>query len=150
MFYDNTKKPTKPADKEKSKFDEYMENLRDLKISWLSKMGKTFLLFFFLMFLLQNVLILDSAETALNMYEEMLKEFPDYILVHTSYLQSLDPMDVKRQLPSFKPDHKINTDVMYKIISVCTAAMKNIDQNELLAYFALKTDTRMDSAKIKT
>lgn len=40
VLYDNTKKITKIPDKDKTKFEEYTENLRDLKTSWLAKMGK--------------------------------------------------------------------------------------------------------------
>lgn len=59
-------------------------------------------------------------------------------------------MEPKKQLPVFKKDHTVNTEELNKIISVCDAAIKNISLDNLLAYFAVKTDTRTDSAKIKT
>lgn len=40
ILYDNAKKITKVADKDKTKQEEYAESLRDLKTSWLSKLGK--------------------------------------------------------------------------------------------------------------
>lgn len=39
ILYDNTKKITKIPDKDKTKLEEYTESLRDLKTSWLSKLG---------------------------------------------------------------------------------------------------------------
>lgn len=80
----------------------------------------------------------------------MLKGFPDHLLIHTSYLQSLDPMEPKRQLPVFNKEHTINSDDIVRIMSVCDNVIGNINQENLLAYFAVKNDTRSDSAKIKT
>lgn len=39
VLYDNSKKITKVVEKDKTKTEEYMESLRDLKTSWLSKLG---------------------------------------------------------------------------------------------------------------
>lgn len=86
---------------------------------------------------------------ATTLYEELLKEFPDHMLTFTSYLQSLDPMEPKKQLPVFT-EHSVNTEDINKIVSVCDEAIKNINQDSLLTYFALRTDTRSESAKIKS
>lgn len=97
-----------------------------------------------------KLFVVDSAEAASSLYEELLKTFPDHVLVFTSYLQSLDPMEPKKQLPVFKEEHAVNTDDLNKVISVCDTAINSINQENLLAYFAVKTDTRTDSIKIKT
>lgn len=92
----------------------------------------------------------DTVETANALYEELLRDYPEHILIHTSYLQSFDPIEPKRQLPVFKKDHTINVDDLKKVISVCDTAIDSIKQDSLLAYFSVKHDTRSDSAKIKT
>lgn len=58
-------------------------------------------------------------------------------------------MEPKRQLPVFKKEHSINVDDINKIVAVCDAAIKSVNQENLLAYFAVKTDTRTDNIKIK-
>lgn len=93
--------------------------------------------------------VLDSTEAATSLYEELLQEFPDHTVIHTSYLQSLDPMEPKRQLPVFKKEHTINIDDVNKIITICDTAVKSINQESLLAYFAVKNDPRPESSKIK-
>lgn len=41
IMYENPKKNNKSTDKEKSKYEEYREALRDFKANWLSKIGKS-------------------------------------------------------------------------------------------------------------
>lgn len=94
--------------------------------------------------------IVDTVETANTLYEELLRDYPDHILSHTSYLQSFDPIEPKRQLPVFNKEHTIKVDDLKRVISVCDAAIDSIKQDSLLAYFSVKHDVRSDSAKIKT
>lgn len=92
---------------------------------------------------------MSSATDAL--YEDSLKDFPDHLPLHTSYLQSIDPMEHKRQLPVLKEENysSLNADEAKKIIGICDTALKSINQDTLLAYFAVKADLRPDAANIK-
>lgn len=99
--------------------------------------------------------LVDNPE---NLYEELCQEFPDCLQLHTALLQALNPMDPKRQLPLLKNQltspqpQEQNTKVINswsKIISVSTTVLDNINQEALLAYFAIKNDQRVDAAKIK-
>uniref|UniRef100_V5I9M9 Tripeptidyl-peptidase 2 n=1 Tax=Anoplophora glabripennis TaxID=217634 RepID=V5I9M9_ANOGL len=112
---------------EKTKQDEYNEAVRDVKTQWLPK--------------------LDSA-TAETLYEELIKEYPDHLLVHSAYLQVLDPLD-KRVLPTFKKQ-TWSADDLNKVISICNKVTESLSEESILAFIATKTDLRPDAAKIKS
>ncbi|CAH0562147.1 unnamed protein product [Brassicogethes aeneus] len=111
---------------DKTKFDEYKEAIRDLKVQWLSK--------------------LDNANSE-SLYEELSKTYEDYLPVHTAYLQGLETLD-RKILPGANQS-KGNADLV-KIIDVCNKVLESINEEALLAYIGLKVDTRGDAAKIKT
>ncbi|VEN47893.1 unnamed protein product [Callosobruchus maculatus] len=73
----STKKSSNGNTSEKSKQEEYNDALRDLKTQWLSKM---------------------EASVASSMYEELTTQYPDHSVVHSAYLQVIDPLD-KRYFP---------------------------------------------------
>ncbi|KAJ8975804.1 hypothetical protein NQ317_013735 [Molorchus minor] len=111
---------------DKTKLEESNEAIRDLKTQWLSK--------------------LDVAN-AEKMYEELCKEYPDHILIHSAFLQVLDPLD-KRVLPSFKK--QCSVDDLDKVITICNKVIDSIKEESILAFIATKTDLRPDAAKIKS
>lgn len=160
VLYDSNKKITKPVDKDKSKHEEYTEAIRDLRTSWLAKMGNT-IHHLYVRNTDDNYVYLDSLDVTESIYEELLKEFPDHLSIYTSYLQSLDPMEHKRQLPILQDSVVVKVEtsnettdisdgaVKSKIIQVCDTALENIDQDGVLTFFAMKTDARSDTAKMK-
>lgn len=91
------------------------------------------------------------------MYNEVLDMFPDYLPVHVSFCQKLDPAEIKHQLPfTYKKSLTSITelgaakDVCARIVALCDIVIGGTDSNALLAYYGLKTDVRPDAAKIKT
>lgn len=81
----------------------------------------------------------------------MLKEFPDYLPTHTAYLQSLEVMESKKQLPLLNKEAIAaqKEEDIKKIITVCDKALENIYNNSLLMFFSIKNDQRCDAAQIK-
>ncbi|XP_018328349.1 tripeptidyl-peptidase 2 [Agrilus planipennis] len=125
--------PPVKYERTRTKKEEYKEILRDLKTTWISKM--------------------ETQEDAERLYEEVKREFPDNPQAHVHMLQFLDPMDVKKQLPGLNREdiQKYNVqDIQTKIFPICQATIGSIDQNALLAYFALKSDNRLDAVKIRS
>ncbi|KAJ8930438.1 hypothetical protein NQ314_016765 [Rhamnusium bicolor] len=90
----------------------------------------------------------DSA-AAETTYEDLLKEYPDHLLIHSAYLQVLDPLD-KRILPSFKKQTCSIEDDLNKVINICNKVIESINEESVLAFMATKTDLRPDAAKIKS
>lgn len=127
----NAKKPSTSngSNLEKSKTDEYKEALRDPKTQLLSKM---------------------DATTAQTMYEELLQEYPDHLVIHSAYLQVIDPLD-KRALPTvtkLKQNGSVE-DINNKVINICNKVLSGLNASSILAFIATKTDLRPDAAKIK-
>ncbi|XP_071441524.1 tripeptidyl-peptidase 2 [Hetaerina americana] len=166
-------------DKERTKWDEYCEALRDLKTTWLSKME------------------LIQQSTAL--YEELKSSHPDHLAVHVARLQSLEAekeklkekkkdsgkkgankaseggkeaekgkegekeIDEKASASSEKGSHgddgekEVGDDckqekiisILRQIVIVADAVIKAVNQPSLLAYYGMKVDNRPDASKIK-
>lgn len=83
----------------------------------------------------------------------MKTEFPDFVSSHTAYLQTLDPMEIKRQLPPLSDeDYKtqpLTADVLNNIISICSKVLEEVNIDAVLIYLAIKNDQRPDAAQIK-
>lgn len=84
----------------------------------------------------------------------MCLEFPDHLPIHTAFVTSIiASIDSKRQLPylSLKDldQQELGSTYSDKIIKVCNELLENVNQEAVLAYYAVKTDTRVDAAKIK-
>ncbi|XP_067010836.2 tripeptidyl-peptidase 2 [Anabrus simplex] len=127
-------KVTDPKEKEKTKWEEYTEAVRDLKTSWLSK--------------------IESVEQATTLYDELKAQHRDHLPIHTAMLQCLDPTtEARRQLPRLErggePDPNAAQSAK-KVIAVANTILEAIDQTQLLAYFGIKSDNRPDAAKIKS
>uniref|UniRef100_A0A336M1F3 Tripeptidyl-peptidase 2 n=1 Tax=Culicoides sonorensis TaxID=179676 RepID=A0A336M1F3_CULSO len=124
---------------QKSKLDEYKENLRDFQMQQISKL---------------------DTENAENLYQELLKSFPNHLPIHSSMIQHLDTVnDIKTQLPSTwkQSAAKLNeTDLdtlhekLTKIDKLATLIIDGTDQDSLLNFYGRKSDLRADAAKIKT
>ncbi|XP_021931036.1 tripeptidyl-peptidase 2 [Zootermopsis nevadensis] len=119
-------------DKEKTKWDEYNEVIRDLRTSWLAK--------------------LDPDEQATSLYDELKKLYPDHLAVHTAMLQCLESNEPKKQLPFIEnvniSDNSVSA-MANQIIDIAEMVINNVDQTRLLAYFGTKTDQKPDAAKTK-
>lgn len=126
------KKSSSKAEKDKSKMEEYSEALRDLKNTYLAK--------------------LDPSEAAYNLYEELKTAYPEYLAIHSSMMQCLDPMENKKQLPLLQSFEMLNLDmdVYNKILAIADVILDAIDMDQLLSAIAVKTELRPDSAKIKS
>lgn len=95
---------------------------------------------------------MDVSSASEKLYEELSADFPDHLPIHTSFLQSIVSSDPKKQLPllTAKEIQAQNKSEIEKIIGVCNKALENINQESLLAYYALKSDQRLDATKIKS
>lgn len=113
---------------DKSKMEEYNDAIRDAKIQWLAKM---------------------DVATVDPLYESLVNEYRDYLPLYSAYLSVVDPLD-KRSLPSIEY-HNISIDVskLNTYLEICNNVIHSIKEEPLLAYMAMKVDTRPDAAKIK-
>lgn len=78
---------------------------------------------------------LETPEARTEVYEELVKESPDHIPIYIARLQALESdkaMDWKT------------------ILETANTALKFINVSELLEYYGLKSDNRVDAAKIKS
>lgn len=128
------------ANKEqKSKFEEYKENLRDFQIQQIAKL---------------------DAENAEEVYQDLLKAHPTHLPIHLAMIQLLDTAnDLKTQLPwTWKQNvGKLNeTDLealnekLTKIDKLSSLVLEETDQDALLKFYGMKSDQRPDAVKIKT
>lgn len=115
------------APSEKSKMDEYNDNLRDLGTIWIPKLDK------------------EGGE---KLYDELTKTYPNHLPIHSSYLQLIDLLD-KRVLPTFKKKSSGTLDELNKVIATCEKVLGSVNEETILAYMATKTDLRSDAAKHK-
>ncbi|CAL1545565.1 unnamed protein product, partial [Lymnaea stagnalis] len=73
-----------------------------------------------------------------TVYDELRKEFPTHVPVLISRMNALEAVDVN------------NIENLKEIIALGNEALTLIDTEGLLGYFGMKTDTRADSATIKS
>jgi len=128
----SSSKSSDAKDKEKTKLEEYNEEIRDLKTSWLAK--------------------LEPNEQAVSLYEELKDLYPDHLMVHTAMLQCLEPSEPKKQLPFIEnvtvPDHSVRATAL-KINNVADTIIGSVNQTQLLTYFGTKADLEPDASKTK-
>lgn len=126
--------------KEKSKFDEYKENLRD--------------------FLNNSIAKLEPAN-AEDLYKTLNKDYPEFHQAHMSMIQNLENnASVKIQQPLLlrqevakesKAEDVANLEkTCHRIVELANLIIKGINLDELLCYYGLKADFRPDAAKMKT
>lgn len=82
------------------------------------------------------------------MYCELLKNHPNNLPIHSSYLQMLDPLD-KKILPALGKKPTVTADDLNKIASTCDKVLNSLNEEAILASMAVKTDLRVDAAKLK-
>ncbi|XP_017768276.1 PREDICTED: tripeptidyl-peptidase 2 [Nicrophorus vespilloides] len=122
----NKKSSVKSSDKDKTKWEEYLDALRDVKVAWLAKLG-------------------DAPNKLEALYNEILGEFPDYIPTHSSYLQALEAMDARKQIVL----NKNKLDELKQVIEICDNVIENINQDSILINNSIKCDQRPEAGQIK-
>lgn len=105
--------------------------MKELKVQWVSK--------------------LDPGTTTDDLYNDLIKEYPDCLELHTAYLQCIDPFEAKKQLPSIKKAQStvLTKSMVKKYIAICDQVLNHVDQEKLLAYFSIKVDLRTEAHQIK-
>ena len=96
-----------------------------------------------------KLFVIAEGDAAQKLYEELLKDYPDYLGSHTAYMQSLDPTTDLRKLPAPNQTLDVSKVNCEKVIAIAEKVIANIDQDKLLAYFGMKNDNRPDATKIK-
>ncbi|XP_013068571.2 tripeptidyl-peptidase 2-like isoform X1 [Biomphalaria glabrata] len=114
-------KEVKDSTKDKFTLESMTEAIRDLKISWLAK---------------------PPATASKSIFEELKKEFPKHLPVYIARLNALEA--------ATESYTRAEESVLQEMISVGKEAVQCIDSDALLTYFGMKTDTRPDSAAIKS
>lgn len=134
------KKPNGGAPKDvKSKMEEYKEGLRDYQCQMIAKL---------------------DGEDAENLYKEVLSANSGFVGVHLAMIQNVEQQtgnDLKNQLPNaflkqMKDAASGFEDIKAKLTKISKLAglvIEEINHEQLLAYYGLKSDNRLDAAKIK-
>lgn len=122
----NTSSSSSSKTNEKTKWEEYEEAVRDVKISWLSR--------------------LDPGEEADKLYEELCLTHQSHLPVYTAMMASLES-EAHKEWPS--SEKRIAPTVLHRIMSIANIVISAVDKTELLAYLGTKSDQRQDAAKIK-
>jgi tripeptidyl-peptidase II len=122
----------------KTKTEEYKEGLRDYQCQMIAKM---------------------EGEEAEILYKEVLAANSCFVGAHLAMILSIETpsgVDLKNQLPfAFKKQLREVTDVedlkgnLTKIANLAGLVIEGINQENLLAYYGLKSDNRPDAVKIK-
>lgn len=123
----------------KTKMEEFKEGLRDYQCQMIVKL---------------------EGEEAESLYNEVLAANPGFVGAHLSMIQSIETpsgSDMKNQLPNafMKQIKDISTNheevkvKLNKILKLASLVIEGINQEQLLAFYGLKTDNRPDAAKIK-
>lgn len=155
------------ANKEaKSKYDEYVEGLRDYQTAQISKLGS----YIFSPYLNGTVFIqypndlsLSHAHThtdlpnAEKVYGMIIEQSPNFLAAHNALIQKLELADAKNSLPlTFRATIDGTSDLdeslatLKRIVRLADIVISGTNVDTLLAYYGLKADNRPDAAKIKT
>lgn len=101
-------------------------------------------------------LITDLAD-AEELYADILKDFPSYLQAHISIIQKLDLVEAKNSMPlecrtSLVKSNDLEATItkLKRILDLADTVISETNVEALLAYYGLKTDNRVDAAKIKT
>lgn len=123
----------------KTKMEEYKEGLRDYQCQMIAKLEG------------------DEAE---DLYKEVLAANPGFVGAHLAMIQSIETpsgSDLKNQLPNafmkqikdIATNHDDVKAKLNKTAKLCGLVIEGINQEQLLAYYGLKSDNRPDAVKIK-
>ncbi|XP_050432154.1 tripeptidyl-peptidase 2 [Adelges cooleyi] len=119
----------KPIDENKSKLEEFKEAVCDVKANWLTKF--------------------EYGPESISLYDSLAKKFGDKnSSVHTSWIQCIEPDD-KRKFPNCSAKD-LDCDKLNLIVSAADRVLSIVNQNELLAYYGIKSDQRTEAFKFKT
>ncbi|KAF4524231.1 hypothetical protein B566_EDAN012199 [Ephemera danica] len=137
----------KEKEKERSKWDDYQEALRDLRTNWLSKMAGS------------RAEVMSQSST---LYEELCAAYPEHLPVHVARLQCLDATINERNGVASSSGNSNSSSssstltasskaqLVTALLTVADTIISTVSQDKLLAFYGMKTDQRPDSAKIKT
>ncbi|KAF0761000.1 tripeptidyl-peptidase 2, partial [Aphis craccivora] len=123
-----TKNGLKPVEENKTKLEEFNEAMCETKLNWLTK--------------------LEYGVDSNLLYESLCDETENKnSLVHISWIQCIEPED-KKKFPNFSMKD-IDVEKIKKIISAANAVLTIIDQDDLLAFYGIKSDQRPEASKLK-
>lgn len=93
--------------------------------------------------------MLEYGPDSKNLYESLCEEFGDKnSSVHTSWIQCIEPDD-KRKFPNFSTKD-FDLEKLNLIIAAADRVLSIINQNDLLAFYGIKSDQRPEASKLKT
>lgn len=130
-FITDTFKPKnglKPLDENKTKLEEFNDAMCETKLNWLAK--------------------LEYGEDSKKLYDSLCKEFGDKnSSVHISWIQCIEPED-KKKFPNFLIKD-FDLEKVNLIIAAADRVLAIIDQDDLLAFYGIKSDQRPEASKLK-
>lgn len=94
-----------------------------------------------------------------DVYNKLVKDYPNFLAAHITFIQKLDVVESKNSLPisfndsiqSTQPaDLKTLETTLKRVVSLANTVIAGTNADSLLAYYGLKSDSRQDAAKIKT
>lgn len=92
--------------------------------------------------------MLEHGPDSSSLYESLSEEFGEKnSSVHTSWIQCVEPDD-KRKFPNCAKE--LDTNKLDLIIAAADRVLAIINQNDLLAFYGIKSDQRPEAAKLKT
>jgi len=123
-----TKNGLKPIEENKTKLEEFNEAICETKLNWLTK--------------------LEYGEDSRCLYDSICEEFGDKnSSVHISWIQCIEPED-KKKFPNFSIKD-FDIEKVKLIIAAANRVLSIIDQDDLLAFYGIKSDQRPDASKLK-
>jgi hypothetical protein len=89
----------------------------------------------------------ENAELSNKLFNKLLAEFPDHLPLLIARLQCIHEFLADQGCAEsiFK-----NSELAVEALGLADKILNLISQEKLLAYYGLKTDSRPDSAKVKT
>lgn len=96
-----------------------------------------------------NLFSLEFGPDSKSLYESLCNEFGDKnSSVHTSWIQCIEPDD-KKKFPNFKIKD-FDLEKVKLIIAAADRVLSIINENDLLAFYGIKSDQRPEASKLKT
>jgi tripeptidyl-peptidase-2 len=96
-----------------------------------------------------HVHFLDYGPDSISLYDKLLEEFGDKnSSVHISWIQCIEPDD-KRKFPNCSIKD-LDLEKLSLIIAAADSVLSIINQNDLLAFYGIKSDQRPEASKLKT
>lgn len=92
--------------------------------------------------------MLEYGPDSKSLYDSLCEEFGDKnSSVHISWIQCVEPDDKKR-FPHL-PIKELAKEKVKEIIATADRVLSIINENELLAFYGIKSDQRPDATKLK-